>query len=180
MTREQTVDFIHSIVSLYPNWKPDNLSETVNAWAWALSDYTAKQVKAALSIYMKTSNAGFAPSAAQIIGCINKIYEKDYLTEGEAWALVKKALQNGYYGCQEEFAKLPPIIQRAVGNANMIRNWSQLDSDEVNTVIMSNFQRTYRVIVERQKFDDKVPPALAQIVRGVADNISGQKLIENG
>ena len=65
MTRENTVDLIRSIVSLYPNWKPENLTETVNAWHWALEEYPAAIVKAALQIYVKTNNTGFAPSVSQ-------------------------------------------------------------------------------------------------------------------
>lgn len=174
MTREQTVDFIHSIVSLYPNWKPDNLTETVNAWCWALSDYTAEQVKGALTIYMKTSNTGFAPSASQIISCINKPKDNEYLPEGEAWAMVKRAIQDGNYHSAERFEELPPLVQKAVGGANMIRQWAMSDTDDVNTVIASNFQRNYRTLVQRQQFDDKVPPALADIVKEVSQKIAGQ------
>ena len=171
MTREQTVDLIHSIASLYPNWKPDNLTETVNAWCWALADYTAEQVKAALIIYMKTSNAGFAPSAAQLIGCINRPQENEYMTDGEAWALVKRAIQDGIYHSAERFNELPPLIQQAVGNANMIRQWAMSETEDVNTVIASNFARSYRAVVERQKFNDKVPPAIADVVRGITDKL---------
>ena len=82
MTRENTVDLIRSIVSLYPNWKPENLTETVNAWHWALEEYPAAIVKAALQIYVKTNNTGFAPSVSQIIGCMYKPSEVEQLSEG--------------------------------------------------------------------------------------------------
>lgn len=174
MTREQTVDLVHSITSLFPYWKPDNLTETVNAWNWALADYNAAQVKAALAVYLKTNNTGFAPSVSQIIACIHKPQDNSHLTEGEAWTLVKKAIQDGIYGAEDSFDRLPVLIQQAVGSPNMLRQWAQTDTDEVNTVIMSNFQRTYRAIVERQKFNDKVPPALADILTGIANKVSGQ------
>ena len=133
----------------------------------------------ALKIYMKTSNTGFAPSVSQIIGCINKPKDNEYISEGGAWALVKMAIQDGGYHAAERFNELPPLVQKAVGSANMIHQWSQTDSNDVNTVIMSNFQRSYKVLVERQMFSDKVPPALEQIVRGVVEKTSGQKMIEN-
>lgn len=179
MTREQTVNLIHSIVSLYPNWKPDNLSETVNAWCWALADYPAEQVKAALQIFIKTSNTGFAPNPSQIIHCIHEPIVQGYLTEGEAWALVKKAISDSGYHAEERFAELPPLVQRAVGSAYMLHQWSQTDTDEVNTVIMSNFQRTYKTLIDRQAFNEKVPTALADLVRGISDKVSGQKLIDS-
>lgn len=178
MTRENTVDLIRSIVSLYPNWKPENLTETVNAWHWALEEYPAAIVKAALQIYIKTNNTGFAPSVSQIIGCMHKPSEVEQLSEGEAWNMVKRAIQDSAYHSEERFNELPPIIQRCVGSANMLFQWGQTDSDTVNTVIMSNFERTYRAVLSKQDFNNKVPEQISDIVKGLADKLSGERMIE--
>lgn len=178
MTREETVGLVRSIVGIYPNWKPENLTETVNAWHWALEDFPAPAVKAALQIYIRTNNTGFAPSVSQLIGAIHAPKENEQLSEGEAWALVKRAIQDGNYHAVERFNELPEIVQRAVGNPNMIQQWAATDSDEVNTVIMSNFQRTYKAILSKQTFTDKVPPRIADVVREISEKVSGQALIE--
>ena len=167
MTREQTVDLIRSLVSIYPNWKPENLTDTVNAWQWALEEYPAPAVKAALQTFIKTSNTGFAPSVAELIGCMQKLEGDKYPSEGEAWAMVKKAIQDGNYHAEEQFNELPPLVQKAVGGVNMIRQWAMTDSDEVNTIIMSNFQRTYRILVKRQEFDDRVPIEVKETVKRI-------------
>ena len=164
MTRQDTVDLIHSIVSLYPNWKPDNLTQTVNAWQWALEDFDAMSVKAALKTYLNTNNSGFAPSVSQLIACIHKPMENEYLSESEAWAMVKKAIADGNYHSEERFAELPEAVQKAVGDASMLRQWAKCDSEDVNTVIMSNFQRAYRVTVQRQDFDNKVPQKVRDLL----------------
>jgi hypothetical protein len=88
--------------------------------------------------------------------------------------MVKRAIQDGNYHSAERFEELPPLVQKAVGGANMIRQWAMSDTDDVNTVIASNFQRNYRTLVQRQQFDDKVPPALADVVKGVTQKITGQ------
>ena len=165
MTREDTVNLIRSIVSIYPNWKPDNLTETVNAWHWALEEYPVPAVKGALQIYIKTNNSGFAPSVSQLISSMYSIKESDQLSEGEAWALVKKAIQDGNYHSAERFEELPPLVQRAVGGPQMIQQWAACDTGEVNTVIMSNFQRTYRALLSKQEFAERIPKALTQAVR---------------
>ena len=171
MTREETVNLIRSIISLYPNWKPENLTDTVNAWHWALEEYPAPAVKAALQIYLKTNNTGFAPSVSQLIGAMYEAKRVEALSEGEAWSLVKRAIQDGGYHAQERFNELPPIVQRAVGSPNMIHQWSQTDTDTVNTVIMSNFQRTYKAVLEKQEFGEKVPAALSDLVKNITDNM---------
>lgn len=176
MTRDETVGLIRSIVSLYPNWKPDNLTETVNAWHWALEDYPAPAVKAALQIYLRTNNTGFAPSVSQVIGCIYALKDNEELTEGEAWALVKKGISDSSYHAEERFNELPELVQKAVGGASMLRTWGMCPSEEVNTVVMSNFQRTYRSLLEKQTFGDKIPQHLVDDVMRLETN--DQRLIE--
>lgn len=178
MTREETKGLIRSIVNLYPNWKPENLTDTVNAWHWALEEYPAQAVKAALQIYVKTNNTGFAPSVSQLINAMYEPKKAEALSEGEAWALVKRAIQDGNYHAEERFEELPKIVQRAVGSPNMIRQWAGTDSSEVNTVIMSNFQRTYKAVLQKQEFGEKVPAALSDIVKSITDSMV--PMIEGG
>lgn len=167
MTREDTQKLLMAISALYPNFTVNNKTLTVDAWFWVLEPYPAAAVKAALDIYVKTNNTGFAPSASQLIGCMHAPAENNQLSEGEAWALVKKGIADGNYHSEERYNELPPLVQRAVGGAEMLRQWAQTDSTQVNTVIMSNFQRTYKAILAKDDFNNKVPEQLAQVVHNV-------------
>lgn len=174
MTIEETKKLLITINAIYPNWKVENPEATTMAWHWALEEYPADVVNAALQIFLKTDKAGFVPSVSQLIGCMHKPTENDQLSEGEAWALVKKAIQNGNYHAEEGFDALPPLVQRAVGGAGMIRQWAQTDSDEVNTVVMSNFQRSYKAILSKQDFNNRVPTSISDVVKQVAEKVSPQ------
>lgn len=180
MTREETKELLMMIKAIYPNFsiKPEEMTATINAWHLMLSEYPIEGIKAALQIYVKTNNTGFAPSVSQIIGCMYKPSEVEQLSEGEAWNMVKRAIQDSAYHSEERFNELPPIIQRCVGSANMLFQWGQTDSDTVNTVIMSNFQRTYRAVLSKQDFNNKVPEQISDIVKGLADKLSGDRYLE--
>lgn len=174
MTREETVDLIRSLVSLYPNWKPDNLTETVNAWHWALEEYPAPAIKAALQIYLKTDKTGFAPSAQQLISSMYSIKEKTALSEGEAWNIVKRALQDSTYHANERFEDFPETIKKAVGSANMLQQWAQAESKDVNTVIMSNFQRSYKTVCEREQYLGRIPEQISNLLTDLTNKTSGR------
>lgn len=178
MTREEVVSLVRSIVSLYPNWKPENLTETVNAWHWALEEYPAPAIKGSLQIYLKTNKSGFAPSVSQLIDGMHRPTENERLTEGEAWFLVKKAIADSAYNAQERFDELPPEVQKAVGGPGMLRQWAQTPSEEVNTVIMSNFQRTYKAVLSQKEYAERVPAAISDLVKGLADKTNADRLIE--
>lgn len=178
MTLEETKKVLMTANALFPQWKVQNPTETAQAWQWALEEYPAELVMAALQIFVKTSNSAFAPSPSELIECMHKVKESEQLSEGEAWYLVKKAIQGANYHAEENFEKLPPTIQQAIGGASMLRQWGMTDSEEVNTVVMSNFQRAYRTVVDREKFSEKVPVELQNIVKGLSDKVSGERLIE--
>jgi hypothetical protein len=74
--------------------------------------------------------------------------------------LVSKALRNGYYGAEQEFEKLPPLVQRAVGQPSNLRQWATTDIDSIENVIQSNFLRTYRAVLNRDKDKQKLNASL--------------------
>lgn len=157
MTREEAKKIIMVIVSTYPNWKPADMSFTVDAWASALEAFTYQQISTALKAFIVSDTSGFAPAPGQIIGLLDRVTNNQELNEMEAWLLVSKALRNGYYGAEQEFERLPPIVQKAVGSPSQLRNWSQTDSDSVENVIQSNFMRTYRQELTKNREIRKVP-----------------------
>ena len=96
------------------------------------------------------------------------------LSEGEAWQLVARAISNGIYGSKKEFDALPQTIQRIVGSPNALREWAMMDSDVVHSVVASNFQRSYRVVSERER----EIKALPQDVREIVNLLAASKTME--
>ena len=186
MTREETVKIIRIMVDSYPNYKPSNLSETVDVWCDMLSEYSYQQVAVALKSYILSDTSGFAPSIGQLVSNIKTISQPRQLSENEAWALVSKALRNGYYGAEEEFSKLPKLVQDAVGHPSNLRDWSRQDESALS-VIQSNFQRVYRTVAQRETEISKMSTEVRALIDKINSNIGleikevaaiEQKLIE--
>ena len=166
MTREEAKKLVRIVVSSYPNYKPTNLTDTVDVWALMLEEFSYQQVAAALKAYILSDTSGFAPSIGQLIDKVQTIHDTNpQLNEMQAWALVSKALKNGTYGAQEEFDKLPPTVQKAVGSPSQLRNWAVTDEESIENVIQSNFMRTYRVICQREKEISKMPTDIKAIMQ---------------
>lgn len=175
MTREETVKIIRIMVDSYPNYKPNNISETVDVWCMMLDEYTYEQVAMGLKSYILSDKSGFAPAIGQIVDKIKTVSEPEQLSELEAWGLVDKAIRNSGYHAEEEFAKLPPIVQKAVGSPNQLRNWGMTDIDSIETVAQSNFMRTYRAVAKREDEISRMPLQIRQMIQ---DN-KPKKIIEN-
>ena len=176
MMRDEIKEMLMVIQAAYPNYKPQDKTVAVNTWYMMLKDYEKEVVEAALKIYIASDTSGFAPAIGQLIDKINTVTAPPELNSMTAWGLVSKALRNGCYGAEQEFEKLPMTVKRAVGSPDNLRHWAQSDSKSIETVIQSNFIRTYEAEVRRKNEAAKTPPD----VRALIDKISNQKLLESG
>lgn len=164
MTREETVKIIRIMCDCYPNYKPNNLSETVDVWQMMLYEYSYNQVSIALKAYVTSDTSGFAPSVGEIVAKIQLVSQPQELDGMAAWGLVSKALRNGTYGAVEEFNKLPPLVRRAVGMPDNLKNWATSDYQTIETVIQSNFLRTYETIVKRANEINRMPDNIKSLI----------------
>ncbi len=158
MTREETQRILMAIQVLYPSYKVDNTMKTatVDMWTEMLSDLTYEQVSRAVRIFSSTDTKGFAPTVGQIRAVIAEKNIVNLMNEGQAWELVYKAIENGNYGSDEEYNKLPEDIRRALGGPGQIRQWAVIDVDGLS-VAESNFKRSYRAIIERRMKVEALP-----------------------
>lgn len=178
MQREDVVKVLMMIQAAYPNYKPQDKTVAVNTWYMMLKDYECSVVEAALKMYIATDTSGFAPAIGQIIDKIKSVTSPNELNGMEAWSIVSKALRNGYYGAEQEFEKLPVTVQKAVGSQDNLRNWAQSDSKSIETVIQSNFMRTYETELKRQNEELKIPADVRQLISSIS--VGKQRLIESG
>ena len=154
------------VQAAFPNYKPPDKTVAVNTWFLMLADYPYQQVQMALKAYIATDTSGFAPSIGQIIDKMQMINSHAEQNEMEAWSLVSKALRNGNYKSKEEFDKLPDLVKEAVGSPENIHNWAQSDIKSIESVIQSNFIKSYRLVVNRQKEMQKLPKEIKAMISG--------------
>ena len=112
---------------------------------------------------MKSNTSGFAPAPGQIIDKIHTMTQPQELNETEAWSLVSKAIRNSGYNSTEEFAKLPPLVQKAVGLPSQLRTWA-LDENYNEQVAMSSFQRAYKAELKRNEELLKMPQNVRKLI----------------
>lgn len=176
MTRDETKRLIQVMCAAYPNYKPANLTDTVDVWHLMLAEHDYRTMSLALKAFITTDTGGFAPSVGQVLECYHSLTAPEELNEMQAWALVAKAIRNGIYGAEEEFEKLPPAVQRAVGNPGNIREWATMDSKSVQSVVQSNVMRTYRSVVAKNNQMQRLP---VDVKAMIAEKM-GTKLIAEG
>jgi hypothetical protein len=165
MTLGEMVKILTMISAYYPTFNNGRDPEvTSKAWHLLFENDSFQAVQSALLSYVATDVKGFPPMPGALKDLMKpKVSE---VSAFEAWHEVKKALSNGIYGSKEEFEKLSPICKRIVGSPAVLREWATLDSDELDTVVSSNFQRNYRAISENTRNYEKLPERVRQMLPG--------------
>ena len=154
---------IASMIVSYSNYKPTDVDYAATIWADILSEYTYEQVDGALRLFIMSDKSGFAPSIGQLVDKIHTMTQPQELNEMEAWSLVSKAIRNSGYNSADEFTKLPPIAQKAVGLPGQLRTWA-LDENYNEEVVSSNFIKCYRNELTRQRELQKMPQNVRNII----------------
>ncbi len=178
MTKREVAELMTIMQANYPDSFRGQSDAVVGAkialWHDFFKDYHKELVHAAAKAFMANDTKGFMPNVGQINDQIQKLVAPVRITEGEAWAMVYKALINSSYNSAEEFGKLPENIQRLVGSPNQLREWARLDLNEVQTVVASNFQRTYRTRAKADAEYDKLPGEVKEFAKKIAGQVFGR------
>ena len=165
MTVNDARKIIAVMLVSYPNFKPIDTELMATTWADMLNEYSYEQVSVALKCYITTDTSGFAPSIGQLIDKLKTVEQPQELNELQAWGLVRKAINNSGYHSEEEFAKLPPLVQKAVGAPGQLKQWGMSDIESMETVAQSNFMRTYRAVVKREDEVSRMPKEIRQLIQ---------------
>lgn len=168
MTREDTIKILSVLRGAYPAFYRDitkqEAESTIALWESMFDEEPYELVAAAVKAFISGDGKGFPPAIGQIKERIRQITEPEDMTEQEAWSYVTKALRNSTYGSEEEFAKLPPVIQAVVHDPGQLRQWARSPVDEVETVIASNFMRSFRAKQKATKEYLALPTSVKQLM----------------
>lgn len=174
MTREETNKIIFVIRAAYPEsfarLGRNDLDLLATTWQKLLSEYTYAQVSAGLEIYLVTDKYGRAPKVGQIIDAIKRTEEslqhihKAALNANEAWAMVYKAICNSNYNADAEFDRLPPLVQKAVGSANNLRDYAAMNVEDVQVTVKAHFKSVYEAEERRAQDIARMPQRIREAI----------------
>lgn len=173
MTRRETGIIMDILATAYPRFyagqdAPDP-AKAVALWAEMFAEDDVALVAAAVKALIAADDKGFPPHIGAVKAKLRQITgARRELSESEAWNLIAAAVRNSGYEAAQEFAKLPPVLQRIVGSPATLREWAGMDSETLHSVVASNVQRSYKAISARERELEMLPGDVRQIVQQLA------------
>lgn len=170
MTRQEVTALLAVLRAAYPRFYSGmtraELEGIVSLWADLFAADDAATVMTAAKAMIATDTKGYPPHIGALKEQVRKLATPDGMTAMEAWRLVKSAAEDGYYNAEARFAALPELCQRLVGSPAQLRRWALMDADTVDSVIGSNFQRSYQAAVKGEHELTMLPPDVRRLVEG--------------
>lgn len=158
------------IAMLETNWQPfKNTSAAVKLWASVFADDPYELVNTAVMSLIQTDVSDFRPNVGKVRRKIHDIVYGEKLSETEAWLLVKNSLPEAQEspetlkGAKSAWNKLPEDIQKLVTPRQLLE-WNSVDPSTVDTVIQSNFMRSYRDVSDRRYSKEVLPKGTLQTI----------------
>lgn len=159
MTFTEMSDVLAIIGAVYPrfyaNLNENDVKAMTNVWLGFFANDDASLVSDAVKTFIANDTKGFPPVVGQIrekLDVINQAVHGFELTPQNAWGLVKRAMKDSAYHSAERFSELPDVVQEVVGSPSQLHDWAISDDGASESVIASNFQRSYaaRAAVHRE------------------------------
>lgn len=168
MDRGETLKIFSVIKANYGNFFKNmpkaDAEAMVNLWTDMFSDKPYHLVGQALKAYIASDISGYPPNVGQINEQIKNLIQQNGMTEYDAITTIRKAMSNSIYNSQQEFDKLPKIIQRLVGSPNQLKEWATMDMNEFETVVASNLMRSYKVIKKEETEKAMLPKEIKKLI----------------
>ena len=172
MNREETKEILKVLRVGYPNFYKDlkkpEADEIIDLWSTMFTSEPVQIVIEAVKSLMCTLK--FPPTIADVKEKISLITQPCQMSEMEAWQMVKSAMN--YYNAGQTFERLPPILRQIVGSPNQLREWAVMEANAINSVVQSNFMRSYKAVVAQEKERAMLPESTKQMIAGLAERMA--------
>lgn len=159
------------------NWTPFKNSEAaVTLWADRFKSDPYPLVLEAVNILIDTDLGGFRPTIGQVKAAMHDIVYGEPISETEAWQLVKGSLHEAQSepetlgGARSAWKKLPEDIQKLVSPRQLLE-WNNLENSQLDTVIESNFMRSYRDVRARKYRKETVSKQSAKNIEAIREKL---------
>lgn len=163
MERNEILKTLAVIKVAYPNsfnkMTSQDFETLANLWGVQFKGYDYNLVMAAVNTIISNDQNQFMPCIARIKEVCNQLMNPNQMSEEEAWQYIENATRNGIYHAVEEFNNLPIECQQIVGSPDRLRDWAMMDTSTVQSVVHSNFLKTFKTQKENTRLQNSIPIA---------------------
>lgn len=166
-------DAIKILAMIEANWQPvRNQQAAIELWASCFRDDPVELVETAVLTVIQTSDIAFRPTVGMIRRKMRDIIHGEMMSESEAWQTIKSVLPKAQEspetlkGAREAWNLLSEDLKKLVTPKQLL-DWNSVEPESLDTVIQSNFMRSYREIRERKYAKEAVMKSTSDDIQAI-------------
>lgn len=160
MNRQETKMIIGMLGSVYINefskLNDEQMANMLDVWTMLLEDEDANKIATVTKAYLKSSTNAFMPTPAMLINMAYELFTPKGMTEQEIVTRLKEAICNSGYNAKGIYDNLPEEIQ-SLCSPRQLYDWSQMNVETVDSVVMSLVTRGLQKRMEEKKKYEILP-----------------------
>lgn len=175
MNEKQVLMILSILKANYGFWAKGLTQQDIDAlvmlWLKQFEDYNANVVANAIQSIIASDTSDYPPNIAKIKQMCNTILNGNRLTEQEAWGYIKRALPNASVQAKYDWERFPKEVKELCTPKDLV-DWAlNYTEDKIDTVISSNFMRSYRAKVAQNQQQDLLPNSVKVAISGIVENM---------
>lgn len=155
------------------NWqKFPNQEAAEYLWSEEFKDDPFELVRTAVKNLISSDTGEFRPTIGKVRRKMHDIVYGRPISETEAWQLVRDSFHEAQTdpenlgGARSAWKKLPEDIQKLVSPRQLLE-WGWMDTAQLDSVIQSNFLRSYRDVRDRKYERESLPKATTEMINAI-------------
>ena len=173
MNKQEAAKFVLKIKARYPNayakFDAESMLAVIETWTDDFSNVPYEVADAALKQFVLNDTQGFPPTSGQLMYYIDKAMHPEDQNGEEAWLEVKRSARNDPDAAEEQFGRLPKVIQKTIGSPRFLVELGRAEESE-DAVRKSLFMRTFNETMKREREDRMLPSAIRKLLGGDDDD----------
>jgi hypothetical protein len=153
----------------YARLSKEQLNNQIMLWTELLVEDNANLIANAVKAIINGDPSPFPPNIGQIRNKAHELIDNS-IDPQSAWNVLYKAICNSSYKANEEYEKLPEDIKLSV-SPKMLREWATMDVDELNTVVASNWMRSFKERAKKAKDYQLLPNSIKAAIAIVSEQL---------
>lgn len=174
MTKTEALELVFTVRAGYPvyyrNVQQSELEAMADLWVAVLEGYTYEECFMAVTTYLRSGKKEILQSPGQVVDEIETLRAaskpEGTLTAIEAWErYVRPAIREGLHYADEDFAKMPEVVQEAIHSPGYLQELASEPSETIDSVERSNFlNRLYPIAVMRRQDSARMPVSVRMAI----------------
>ena len=177
LTKDEFTVIVTGLKHYFPQENFIPTKQAMALWYERLNDIPYDILQAAVHMHVESSK--FPPKVSELrekASMLSARMQVEFPPLEEVIGILAKATTNVNYGAEEEYKKLPKIVQKLVGSIDNFRSYGLVDHTQITQILENRIGKRYEELLSRERERYLYSPPIQELLAEVNDQVNEYKI----